>query len=242
MLQPSAGVAPEGVEAGPKLGGTGLREAPKGGLDRAHLRSFGVVMVGAASRRGDPGQGLFELFAVEQPLPGRVFVKRSERDRERVAREDRPVVRRPIDARRYALRAQLQPGEPETVGELAETPRTVRIGRPAARILAPVAREARVVHREDQVVDAERAPGLVCDLAQRSAGPSVHESFRLRTFDLIALHGSACGSTPFHLPPEVPFASPLECTSAHALAAAGRGSGSIGAQAGPRRSRDAAGR
>ena len=91
-----------------------------------------------------------------------------QRDGEDALREHRAVVRRRVVERRLPLRPQLQAVEAELAGEVGERMTPARVRRAAPDVLALRAREARVVDREHEALDAERAQGRGDELALRA--------------------------------------------------------------------------
>src|SRR5207245_11178452 len=122
------------------------------------------IEVGRAQKRTGrtPGHRISQGFPRNEPL----FHELRETDGADVPAEQRGVVWRRILRIRLALRAELQPMKTEVRGELEERTPTPRQRRAPSDVVARVARQREVVHREQQAPDSQRSQRVADELAQ----------------------------------------------------------------------------
>jgi hypothetical protein len=93
VIEPRTGLAAEVREACAQARRAAACEALEGNGERALESPLGMIVMNAAGPGRQPRERPIERLAIDQPFPGRIAVKGSQRDRERVTRKDRPVVR-----------------------------------------------------------------------------------------------------------------------------------------------------
>jgi hypothetical protein len=120
---------------------------PVGGVRVAVGDTLGVA-------RGTPADEAFDGCRVEEARPVRVG-EPSDGEADPPAGEERPIVGRRVAGRGLALRAELDPREPEGPDPGDEASALSRIEGPRPRVLVPGGGQASVRYPEQQRVDFE---------------------------------------------------------------------------------------